>query len=267
MRAAKLETGSSFCSTRARKSRGQRRKISPKSKQFVLVLFLLAAFGGVARQVRSCCGSKRAPTPWVRPIRWRCTGTTGSSMEAAVGRRVRRGPAARRAAFELQAGERVERGQPACGRAAGARFRRSCSDLLSACVEYSRESEGAFDITVGPLMKVWGFYKGTGHLPHRAEVLAALDQSGLPAYPAGPGSPDGAVRPAGCGAGPGRYRQRLRGRPHGGCFEDRTGSRSALVAASGSSIYGMGAPPDEPSGWRVKIRDPWMSARRWRRSS
>ena len=43
-------------------------------------------------------------------------------------------------------------------------------DLLSACVEYSRESEGAFDITVGPLMKVWGFYKGTGHLPHRAEI-------------------------------------------------------------------------------------------------
>jgi thiamine biosynthesis lipoprotein len=38
--------------------------------------------------------------------------------------------------------------------------------LLSACVEYSRQSEGAFDITVGPLMKVWGFYKGTGHLPH-----------------------------------------------------------------------------------------------------
>ena len=42
--------------------------------------------------------------------------------------------------------------------------------LLSACVEYSRESEGAFDISVGPLMKVWGFYKGSGHLPHRAEV-------------------------------------------------------------------------------------------------
>ena len=23
-------------------------------------------------------------------------------------------------------------------------------------------------------MKVWGFYKGTGHLPHRAEMRAAL---------------------------------------------------------------------------------------------
>src|SRR5712664_2127678 len=46
--------------------------------------------------------------------------------------------------------------------------------LLSACVEYSRQSEGAFDISVGPLMKVWGFYKGSGHLPHRAEIRGAL---------------------------------------------------------------------------------------------
>ena len=29
-------------------------------------------------------------------------------------------------------------------------------DLLEACFDYSRKSEGSFDITVGPLMKVWG---------------------------------------------------------------------------------------------------------------
>ena len=51
-------------------------------------------------------------------------------------------------------------------------------DLIAACVEYSRLSEGAFDITVGPLMKIWGFYKGSGHLPHRAEVRTALAHIG-----------------------------------------------------------------------------------------
>src|ERR1700721_759540 len=50
--------------------------------------------------------------------------------------------------------------------------------LLAACVGYSRESDGAFDITVGPLMKVWGFYKGSGHLPQRGEVRAALAHVG-----------------------------------------------------------------------------------------
>ena len=33
------------------------------------------------------------------------------------------------------------------------------------------------------------------------------------------------------------------------------GITSALVSASGSSIYGIGAPPNEP-GWKIKIRDP-----------
>ena len=36
----------------------------------------------------------------------------------------------------------------------------------------------------------------------------------------------------------------------------QNGVTTALVAGSGSSIYGMGAPPEEPRGWQVKIRDP-----------
>src|SRR4051812_24978792 len=51
-------------------------------------------------------------------------------------------------------------------------------DLLSACLEYSRLSDGAFDITVGDLMKVWGFYKGSGHLPKKGEVQEALKTVG-----------------------------------------------------------------------------------------
>jgi thiamine biosynthesis lipoprotein ApbE len=43
---------------------------------------------------------------------------------------------------------------------------------------YSRQSDGAFDITVGPLMKVWGFYKGEGALPRPSEVTDALIRVG-----------------------------------------------------------------------------------------
>jgi FAD:protein FMN transferase len=50
--------------------------------------------------------------------------------------------------------------------------------LLADCMRYSRESEGAFDITVGPLMKVWGFYKGEGLLPRPTEVTAAVERVG-----------------------------------------------------------------------------------------
>ena len=127
--------------------------------------------------------------------------------------------------------------------------------LLSACAAYSRESEGAFDITVGPLMKLWGFYKGSGRLPNREDVAAALpkvgyrhvrldaasrtvwfDRSGVELDPGGIGK----------GYAVDRMVDVLR----------RQGFQIALVAASDSSIYGMGAPPTEPKGWRVGIKEP-----------
>jgi thiamine biosynthesis lipoprotein len=133
-------------------------------------------------------------------------------------------------------------------------------DLLARCMEYSRQSEGAFDITVGPLMRVWGFYKGSGHLPHRAEVRAALTKVG-----AGHVRLDPAARtvqfdrsgveldPGGIGKGYAvdRMVEVLR----------KKGVTIALVAGSGSSIYGMGAPPSESRGWRVEIKNPWDTSK------
>ena len=49
--------------------------------------------------------------------------------------------------------------------------------LISRCLQYSRRSAGTFDITVGPLMKTWGFFKGAGRLPSRDEVAAALNRN------------------------------------------------------------------------------------------
>jgi thiamine biosynthesis lipoprotein len=127
--------------------------------------------------------------------------------------------------------------------------------LLSACSEYSRESEGAFDISVGPLMKVWGFYKGSGHLPHRPEVLAALTKVGYRHVHLDRAAQTVWFDRAGVELDPGGIGK--------GYAVDRmvsiqrnNGVHTALIAGSGSSIYGMGAPPNEPRGWRVDIRDP-----------
>jgi len=127
-------------------------------------------------------------------------------------------------------------------------------DLLAACVEYSRESEGAFDITVGPLMKVWGFYKGTGRLPHHAEILGAMERVGYrtivldATHRTVRFAKEGAeLDPGGIGKGYAvdRMVEVLK----------KYGIQTALVSASGSSIYGLGTPPDE-KGWKVEIRDP-----------
>ena len=127
--------------------------------------------------------------------------------------------------------------------------------LLAECLEYSRQSEGAFDISVGPLIRAWGFLKGTGRLPGRAELAAAranvgyqhlsLDATALTVRFDREGVE---INPGGIGKG---------------CAVDRMihiieqeGFDTALVTASGSSIYGLGAPPEEPRGWPADIRDP-----------
>ena len=41
-------------------------------------------------------------------------------------------------------------------------------DFIAGAMRYNHESGGAFDITVGPLMKAWGFFRGEGRLPSEA---------------------------------------------------------------------------------------------------
>ena len=126
--------------------------------------------------------------------------------------------------------------------------------LLAACVEYSRQSEGAFDISVGPLMKVWGFYKGSGHLPHRAEVRGALGDVGYRNILLDPKNQTVRFARKGVELDPGGIGK--------GYAVDRmaellreNGIHSALVSGGGSSIYAIGTPPGE-KGWRVEIKNP-----------
>jgi FAD:protein FMN transferase len=128
-------------------------------------------------------------------------------------------------------------------------------DLLDACLVYNRRSEGAFDITVGPLMKVWRFYKGEGALPKPEELTNALARVGARHVRLDRGArtvrfdrPGVELDPGGIGKGYAvdRMIEVLK----------RHGVRAALVSAGGSSVYGLGAPPEEPRGWRMEISAP-----------
>lgn len=128
-------------------------------------------------------------------------------------------------------------------------------NLLAACVEYSRQSEGTFDITVGPLMKIWGFYKGSGHLPHRAEVLGALGDVGYKGLLLDQGKQTVKFSKKGMEMDPGGIGK--------GYAVDRmaavlkeSGIRSALISGGGSSIYAIGNPPQDAQGWKVTIKNP-----------
>ncbi|MDX2269296.1 MAG: FAD:protein FMN transferase [Bryobacter sp.] len=134
------------------------------------------------------------------------------------------------------------------------RVERELFDLLAKCRQYSQQSEGTFDITVGPLMRSWGFFKGEGRFPHRAEVrvamagvgfenvrLNAADQTVQFAHPATEMDPGG----IGKGYAVKKMVEILR----------EAGVKNAFVSAGGSSLYGLGTPPGKP-GWEVKVSHP-----------
>jgi thiamine biosynthesis lipoprotein len=126
--------------------------------------------------------------------------------------------------------------------------------LLEACRDYSRASDGAFDISVGPLLKIWGFYKGSGRLPHRAEIRSTLARVGYENVIQDREELTVAFRRSGVELDPGGIGKGYAVDSVVELLKER-GIRSAMITAGGSSIYGLGAPPNE-TGWPVKIRHP-----------
>jgi thiamine biosynthesis lipoprotein len=127
--------------------------------------------------------------------------------------------------------------------------------LLTACLENSRQTEGAFDITVGPLLKAWGFFRDKGRLPEEEELAAALARAGYRHVRLDAGAQTVQFDNAGVEINAGGIGK--------GYAVDRaveilkaSGFDTALVAGAGSSIYGLGVPPSEPKGWRIDIPDP-----------
>jgi FAD:protein FMN transferase len=132
-------------------------------------------------------------------------------------------------------------------------------DFLAECLRWSRESEGAFDVTVGPLMKAWGFVRDEGRVPGEDELARALAVVGYRHVEVDPAA--GTVRfdrpgveldlgGIGKGYAVDRVVSLLRQR----------GIASALVNLGGSSVYGLGAPPGRKA-WEIGIQDPTDPAR------
>jgi thiamine biosynthesis lipoprotein len=126
--------------------------------------------------------------------------------------------------------------------------------VLDACLRWSRASDGAFDVTVGPLMRAWGFFRDEGRVPDEPELARARARVGYRHVvldrEAGTVRFDRAgveldLGGIGKGYAVDRVVELLR----------RLGVASALVNLGGSSVYGLGAPPGGEA-WEVGIQDP-----------
>jgi thiamine biosynthesis lipoprotein len=125
--------------------------------------------------------------------------------------------------------------------------------VIQESLEYARLSEGKFDVTVGPLVKLWKAALGGEHRPSAEEQNQLRPCVGYQKVELLP--PDriqfhspclqidlGAI---GKGYALDRAADVLRAQ----------GVTRALLNAGGSSIYALGAPPGQ-AAWRVHLRDP-----------
>ena len=127
--------------------------------------------------------------------------------------------------------------------------------FLDRSVYWSRASRGAFDITVGPLLRAWGFFFKQGHVPADRELAAIQEQVGWQKIVLNPVNRTVAFRdhqaldldPGSIGKGfaVDRVVSLLRSE----------GVESAFISAGGSTLYGIGTPPGA-AGWPVDVPDP-----------
>lgn len=127
-------------------------------------------------------------------------------------------------------------------------------DFIVEAMRYNRDSNGAFDITVGPLMRAWGFFRGEGHVPLDQELEAARRHVGGTQVILNPIERTIAFDHSGVELDLGGIAK--------GYAVDRVARllseqrvAAALISAGGSTIYGLGAPPGR-DGWDVVIQDP-----------
>jgi len=127
--------------------------------------------------------------------------------------------------------------------------------LFEDSLRFADETGGAFDITVGPLMRAWGFFRGQGRMPAKSEIGRALGKIGYQHVHLNPAARTVRFDIAGMEID-------LGGIAKGYAVERAVeilrsyGVTRALVSSGTSTIYALGAPPDDRA-WRITIRDPY----------
>jgi thiamine biosynthesis lipoprotein len=127
-------------------------------------------------------------------------------------------------------------------------------DFIASALDYTGESEGAFDVTVGPLMKAWGFFRGENRVPDASELAAVRRRVGANHVTLDRATRTIAFDAEGVELDLGGIAKGYAVDRTAGLLRQRRVS-AALISAGGSSVYGLGAPPGREA-WQVKVQDP-----------
>lgn len=137
-------------------------------------------------------------------------------------------------------------------RRAGKRPLRASGELswaVSAAEEFREITQGAFNVAVEPLMRVWGFHRARRTIPGPTELAAARKSVATATVRCGDRTlslPNSHTKLDLGGIGVGLGIDAMWG------VLLNAGIRRAFIDVSGD-CFGLGAPPGEPEGWEVGI--------------
>ena len=126
-------------------------------------------------------------------------------------------------------------------------------DLLMECADLTSMTQGAFDVTIGPLVRCWGFHRKEGRVPSTEELAEVRERVGMEHVVLDAQAGAVAFDREGIelnlgGIGKGYVVDRVVE------YLTRYGAHCALVASGGSTVYAMGVPPISENGWHVGVR-------------
>lgn len=126
--------------------------------------------------------------------------------------------------------------------------------MLKTAVKYSKLSNGAFDITVGPLIKLWGIGTDNERIPTDAEIKSKLPLVGYSNISIMDGNNSVKLLKEGMSIDLGGIAKGFAADEVIKVFE-KYGVNSALISLGGSSIYTLGKKPDG-TPWTIGIQHP-----------
>ncbi len=134
--------------------------------------------------------------------------------------------------------------------------------LLELAARIHQETDGAYDITMGALIKAWGFFRGPRRVPSDAERAAALARVGMQGLTLEAERRTVRYQRPGLeinlgSIGKGYALDRL-----ARFAREEWGVSRMLLHGGTSSVYATGCPPDSERGWQVGITHPWDRQRR-----
>jgi thiamine biosynthesis lipoprotein len=129
-------------------------------------------------------------------------------------------------------------------------------DLFTRCAGWNLETEGAFDIATGALIKVWGFHQREGRVPTPRQRIDAMSRTGFRHIMLDPEMHSVKYRRAGLELNLGAVGKGYALDRAATLLREKWGVTTALLHGGGSSVFAIGTPPGDIRGWPVRLRHP-----------